>query len=329
MKVDSCLVAVTGGGGFIGSHLVETLVRRGCRVIVFDSFEKGKLSNLPSNDERITIKNVNLTSNIEGWKEDLKGADYLFDLAAKSPGNRDLYRNPADLVRTNVAITLNVARAAASASIQRIIFVSSSCVYDHKHARVPHKESDVNLPESHYGWSKLFGEEIYSAQAEQSGLSIGIGRIFNAYGPRESLGSPHVITEFITKAFGCARGNRTFEILGDGNQTRTFLFVSDAVEGLIKLAESDASTPINLGSVREIAINELAKLILHEAGIDAATVAFIHNPTDPRDIRRRAPDISKAKDTLGWEPKVDLEAGLRATTTWWQNLIARKGDVSS
>jgi GDP-D-mannose 3',5'-epimerase len=320
MRIDSKVVAITGGAGFIGSHLVDSLLARGCRVIVFDSLARGNMSNLPSKNERLTLKNIDLVSTARLERE-IEDVEVLFDLAAKSPGNRDLYKNPADLVSTNVGITLNVARAVSNVGVDRVVFVSSSCVYDHEKAVVPHIESDVGLSKlSYYGWSKLMGEAVYSAYAEQYGLRACVARIFNAYGPRESLKSPHVIPEFIMKAFECKKGSRTFEILGDGAQTRSFLFVSDAVEGLIRLAESGLSETVNFGSPREVSIRELATLVLHEVGVKPSDISFISSPVSPRDIRRRSPDISKANSLLSWKPNVELEEGLQITTKWWSRV---------
>jgi len=317
LRIDSRSVAVTGGGGFIGSHLVDSLIARDCQVTVLDSFDRGSLSNLKQNEEKLTVKNVDLIT-ANHLEREIEGIDVLFDLAAKSPGNRDLYRNAADLLCTNIAITLKVARAASSEAVARVVFASSSCVYDRPNVAIPNKETDLGIPLSYYGWSKLIGEEIYAAHGEQFGLNGCAARVFNAYGPRESLRSPHVIPDFILKAFECKAGNRHFEILGDGKQTRSFLFVSDVVEGLIKLAESSSREAMNFGSTREITINELASLILRELNVDESSVNFMHHPSDPRDVRRRAPDISKAQANLGWEPKTDLEEGLHLTTDWWR-----------
>ena len=324
MTIDSKIVAVTGGAGFIGSHLVDSLLARGCRVIVLDSLARGNLSNLPSNNEQLVLKNIDLASSATLERE-IENVEVLFDLAAKSPGNRDLYKNPADLVSTNVGITLKVAQAASKVGVDRVVFVSSSCVYDHEKAVVPHAESDVGVSKlSYYGWSKLIGETIYSAYAEQYGLNASVARIFNAYGPRESLSSPHVVPEFIMKAFECKKGNGTFEILGDGNQTRSFLFVTDAVEGLIRLAESGLTEPVNFGFPREVSIQELATLVLEEVGVKVSDVSFINNPGPPKDVRRRSPDISKANSLLGWKPNVELKEGLQITIKWWSRETSHK-----
>lgn len=148
-----------------------------------------------------------------------------------------------------------------------------------------------------------------------------MARLFNIYGPRESLRSPHVIPEFISKARDLKSGRTTtFEILGDGNQTRSFLYVSDAVSGLLKLAESNACETVNFGSEDETKVIDLATLILLAFGLDTMHVKFIHEPINPNDTRRRAADASKAKTLLDWQPTISLEQGLKTTINLFQKI---------
>ena len=321
MNIDGSKVTVTGGAGFIGSHLVEELLNRGCRVKVLDSFERGSTRNLQP-QEKLTVKQVNLQDSLN-LDADFAGSQVVFDLAAKVSGNRELYRSPADLLTTNIAITAKVARAAVKAQVERVVFISSSCVYDTPQVRIPHGEKDLALPlQSYYGWSKLIGETIYSAHHEQFGLKVAAARLFNVYGPRESLQSPHVIPEFIRKAFELKNSNReTFEVLGDGNQTRSFLYVSDAVSGLTNLAESEYCEAFNFGSEKEIKIKDLADVILQKAGLNPGRVSFTHEPINPIDVKRRAADTSKARTLLNWEPKVDLDEGLTNTIDWFTKTV--------
>jgi nucleoside-diphosphate-sugar epimerase len=318
LKLENLDVVVTGGAGFIGSNLVNALLSRGCKVTVFDSFERGSPENLPSNDKNLKLKKVDLR-NYEGLEKELQGADMLFDLAARVSGIRTLHDLPADMLDANAKATLLVAVAASKAKVGKAVFASSSCVYDHPKVAVPHQEDDVRVPQTSYGQSKLFGEGVYQACGEQYGLNFGIVRFFNVYGPQETLKSPHVIPDFIMKAFECKKGKKTFEILGDGKQTRSFMYISDAVEGLIRLAESERRGDIvNIGSDREISIQEVASLILGEVGIREDSVEFVHSPVHPKDVLRRAADIRRARTLLGWEPKVPLEEGLRTTIDWFR-----------
>lgn len=320
LKLENLNTVVTGGAGFIGSNLVNGLLSRGCRVTVFDSFERGKPSNLPADNGSLSLKNADLRTH-EGLEHELAGVDILFDLAARVSGIRTLHDLPADMLDSNAKATLHVAEAASKAKVGRVVFASSSCVYDHPLVKVPHQEDDVRVPQTSYGQSKLFGESVYQACGEQYGLKYGIVRFFNIYGPNETLKGPHVIPDFIMKSFACEKGKKTFEILGDGKQTRSFLYVSDAVEGVIKLAEADRSGDIvNIGSEREVSVEELARLVLKTVGVEDAGIKFVHSPVHPKDVRRRAADIRRAKELLGWAPKVTLENGLRATVDWFKGL---------
>ena len=310
-------MVVTGGAGFIGSNLVNTLLSRGCKVTVYDSFERGTPKNLPADEENLRLRSADLRD-YDGLEYELRGVDVLFDLAARVSGIRTLHDLPADMLDSNSRTTLHVAEAASKAKVGRAIFASSSCVYDHPKVKVPHQEDDVRVPQTSYGQSKLFGESVYQACGEQYGLKYGIARFFNIYGPNETLKGPHVIPDFIVKAFECKRGKKTFEILGDGKQTRSFLYVSDAIEGIIKLAEEERSGDIvNIGSDREVSVQELARMVLKTVGVKEAGIEFAHSPVHPKDVRRRAADIRTAKTLLGWEPKVRLEDGLRKTVDWF------------
>jgi nucleoside-diphosphate-sugar epimerase len=318
LKLENLNVVVTGGAGFIGSNLVAALLSRGCKVTVFDSFERGTPSNLPADDKNLTLKRADLRD-YDGFEYELQGVDVLFDLAARVSGIRTLHDLPADMLDSNARSTLHVAEAASKAKVGRAIFASSSCVYDHPRVKVPHQEDDVRIPQTSYGQSKLFGESVYRACGEQYGLKYAIVRFFNIYGPNETLKGPHVIPDFIMKAFECEKGKKTFEILGDGKQTRSFLYVSDAVDGVMRLAEVERSGDIvNIGSDREISVQELARLVLKTVGVRDAGIEFVHSPVHPKDVRRRAADIRTARTLLGWQPKVTLEDGLRTTVDWFK-----------
>jgi UDP-glucose 4-epimerase len=321
-RIDGKNVVVAGGAGFLGSHLVDALLGNDCTVTVLDSFERGSTANLPMKHEGLKVNKVDLLDFSE-IEDKLNGVDVLFEMAGKVTGNRDLYQSPASLIQINTGITLNVARAALKAEVERVVFASSSCVYDCSNVKVPTKEDDVEFPlQSYYGWSKLMGETIYSAYREQYGLNVGIARIFNAYGPRDSLRSPHVIPEFILKALDLKMGMRkTFDILGDGMQTRSFLYVTDVARGLVKLAESSDCGAFNLGAEQETRIIDLAYLILRKLDVNPEEIKFVHLPINPNDIRKRAADISKAKAILGWEPKVGFDDGLDATLEYYRKML--------
>ena len=285
---------------------------------MLDSFERGNPKNLPEDNSNLTLKRADLR-NVGDLEEQFRGVDVLFDLAGRVSGIRTLHDLPADMLDANAKTTLHEAEAASKAKVGRVVYSSSSCVYDHADARVPHREDDVGIPQTSYGQSKLFGESVYQACGVQYGLSYGIARFFNVYGPRETLKSPHVIPDFIMKAFECKKGKKTFEILGDGTQTRSFMYITDAVEGILKLAESERTGDIfNIGADREISVREIARLVLEQVGVDESRIEFVHSPVHPKDVMRRSADIQKAWDLLKWKPRIPLEEGLRTTIDWFR-----------
>jgi nucleoside-diphosphate-sugar epimerase len=315
-------VLITGGAGFIGSNLAKTLISEGCFVRIVDSFRRGDIRNLDgirygSNTEifDFDLTNPNLA------KEACKDVQIVFDLAADVFGVNGLFKNPGSLISNNVRISLNVAEACVSSGVEHLVFASSSCVYGYPNAKIPHEEHDRGLPSTFYGWSKLFGEVIYTAFSEESGLKYSVARIFNAFGPRESLHYPHVIPDFIMKAKACKEGSRDFEIIGDGLQTRSFIYIDDLVTGLIRLAEhKPLKEAINLGSSECIKMVDLAHLIIELFGLKPKDINFIYAQAHPNDIRKRSADCHKAYLLLGWEPKISLRKGLERTVQYMNQI---------
>lgn len=320
MRRKTCVV--TGGAGFIGANLVRKLLDLGAKVIVFDNLERGRMENLKAVEDQIDIFKVDIT---KGELPNVK-ADYVFHLAAKVFGVRRLHTDVANLMSSNIMGDIQVFRWAAKQGVQRLVYASSSCVYDFPGVSVPHVEYEEGIPNTFYGLSKFVGEKLLEAFKEDGLLEWSIARLFNVYGPLESLKSPHVIPEFFIKAYKILTGaTKEFEIIGDGEQTRSFLFVDDAVEGLVRLAVTPkaAYEVFNLGTNREMKIKDLAVLVLKTVGIDPKEVRFVHVPAPPRDIRRRSADYSKAKKILDWQPRVDLEEGLKITWMWMRRVLEK------
>jgi len=309
-------VLVTGGAGFIGSHLVEKLLSLGAEVTVVDNLERGKAENLQHCMEDITFIQTDLRKNFPKVNPDV-----VFDLAAKVFGIKNLYNTPATLMGDNVQIAINTMRNCLD--VEKYIYVSSSCVYDHDAVKIPHREDDVGLVNSFYGWSKLVGELFVEACRVEHGLNYTIVRPFNVYGPRESFKYPHVIPDFIKRAYECKfLGKQTFEILGDGRQTRSFTYVEDVVEGLILAAERGRPEAYNLGSERETTIHELAEMVWRLFDIKPKVVWL---PAVEGDVVRRCASGEKARRELGWTPKTSLEEGLRKTVNWYLSSVASSG----
>lgn len=314
-------VVVTGGAGFVGSHLVGELADRGASVKVFDNFSRGTPENLEGLRGKIDL----ITQDLARMSPDLLTADVVFDLAAAVFGVRHLYKKGADLLTLNLRITQNVLEAIAKDEVPRLVYVSSSCAYDFAGARVPHVEEDVQFPESCYGQSKFIGEAMCHALAEQYGTDIRMARLFNVYGPGDSGNSPHVIPDFMRKADAIARakkdghGGGPFEMIGDGEQTRAFCYIDDIVEGLLLLGSEYLEVPLkdriyNFGNADEVRMIAIAAMIKVMYGIGAHPFSFI--PAPDMDVRRRSADITRARTDLNWEPEVGLKEGLEKTREW-------------
>ena len=297
---------VTGGAGFIGSHLAERLVGQGYQIVILDDLSTGKIENIKAllksdNVEFIrgSVTNLSLLNRL------FKDAYYVFHLAAIPSVPRSI-ENPQASNEVNVGGTLNVLLAAKGNSIKKVIYASSSSVYGDTPA-LPKNEDMKPHPLSPYAVTKLAGEYYCEVFHKVYKLPTVCLRYFNVYGPRQNPDSQYaaVIPRFIKRV---SEGAPPI-IFDDGEQTRDFTFVKDAVEANILAAESDACGLFNISWGENITINELAKLVI---GIIGNTVEPIYQEPRLGDIRHSLADISKAK-TFGYEPKYNLEAGLGET----------------
>lgn len=299
-------VVVTGGAGFIGSHLTEELAERGYYVVILDNLSTGKRENI----EELLKKDA--VEFIRGSVTDLpllnrvfQDTDYVFHQAAIPSVPRSV-ENPQASLEANVAGTLNVLLAARDSGVKKVIYASSSSAYGDTPS-LPKREDMLPNPQSPYAVTKLAGEYYCQVFKEVYRLSTACLRYFNVYGPRQDPDSQYaaVIPRFIKRALQ----NRPPIVLGDGDQTRDFTFVKDAVLANILAAERNAEGVFNVGNGRNISINELARMILKSLGMDLETV---HEEPRPGDVRHSLADISKAK-TFGYEPRYSLEKGLEET----------------
>ena len=301
---------VTGGAGFIGSHLVDRLLNDNYDVTVIDNLERGDAENLKH------IANLQMIrEDLRHYRDQVAVDDdtVVFDLAAKVFGIRHLYAEPWTLMRDNVQITLNNLRRWSN--VEKYVYVSSSCVYDWDNVPLPHTESDVGYLNSFYGWSKLIGEILCQAVDEECGFNYTIIRPFNVYGPRESFQYPHVVPDFIKQTYEHKRdGVKTFTILGDGRQTRSFTYVADVVDGIVKAAERGGKTAYNLSSVTAIQMKDLAAMIWRLFDIEFDPV-YIPAPT--QEVKRRCGTAVKAINELNWHPATPLTTGLQHTIDWY------------
>lgn len=308
-------VLVTGGAGFIGSEVVKQLLTKGYQVIVADDLSK-KEAKVP--DECKFVK-IDLTNKLDTLSL-FKGVDYCIHLAAKIGGIGYFHKYPATILSENNKLYSSVFEAAVANKIKRIIYVSSSMVFESA-TKFPSKEEDLKeipAPFSSYGFSKLIGEQYCVAFKEEYGLDYTICRPFNAYGineaPGEEVGYAHVIPDIIQK---CLNGQYPLEILGSGNQTRCFTHVSDLARGIILAMESHKAIneDFNFGSEKEIKMIDLAKMIFELCGPNKP-FKVKHVKSFKYDVKKRVPSAKKAKRLLGWEQKVNLLDELPNVIDW-------------
>jgi len=305
-------VVVTGGAGFIGSHLAEELARRDYRVIILDDLSTGKVENIEDllGKENVEFIKGSITD-LPLLRELFRGVDYVFHQAALPSVPRSI-ENPQASHEVNVNGTLNVLLAAKENSLKKVLYTSSSSVYGDI-PTLPKKEDMVPHPLSPYAVTKLAGEYYCQVFYQVYGLPTVCLRYFNVYGPRQDPNSQYaaVIPSFIKRAL---EGNPPI-IFGDGEQTRDFTFVKDAVEASILAVESDACGLFNIAQGERITINELARLVTSIVGKNMEPV---HQEPRPGDIRHSLADISRAR-AFGYEPRCSLKEGLRETIRSFQH----------
>ena len=306
-------VLVTGGAGFIGSHLCELFLNKGYKVICFDNLMTGKLSNLShvikNKDFRFIEHNVSQYINIKS------PIDYILHFA--SPASPiDYLKYPIQTLKVGSLGTHN-ALGVAKAKKAKFLLASTSEVYGDPLVN-PQPESywgHVNCigPRGVYDEAKRFAEAITMAYHRYHGIDTKIVRIFNTYGERMREHDGRAIPNFISQALN----DRPITVYGRGDQTRSFCYVSDLIDGIYRLLMSKENYPTNIGNPAEMTILELAREIIRLTGSKSR---IIHEglPTDDPKVRR--PNISKAKDILKWHPKVDLETGLTRTINYFKNI---------
>ena len=298
---------VTGGAGFLGSHLCETLLEQGHRVICVDNLETGSLANVEHlRDDAFRFWNHDVTYHMEIDEP----VDVVYHLAAlASP--IDYLRLPLHSLKVGSYGTHN-ALGLAKFKRARFLLASTSEVYGDPQVH-PQPETywgHVNPigPRGVYDEAKRYAEAMTMAYYRQQGVDTAIVRIFNTYGPRMRSNDGRAIPNFLRQALEA----KPLTVYGDGSQTRSFCYVDDLIRGLVLLADSDEHLPVNLGNPGEFTILELAEAVLRLTG-SASQVVHEALPVD--DPQQRQPDITRAQQLLGWEPEIELEDGLRRTLT--------------
>ncbi|MBL8911454.1 MAG: NAD-dependent epimerase/dehydratase family protein [Archangium sp.] len=301
-------IVVLGGAGFLGSHLVDRVLNDGAvRVTAIDDLSTGRVRNLEAaqRDPRFAFIRHDITSPIPHSGP----VDVVFNLASpaspKDYESRWLETMRVGSIGTQHGLELAHAREAV------FVQASTSEVYGDP-LEHPQQESyagnvDPTSPRSVYDEAKRYGEALVSAFGRKKKLSTRIARIFNTYGPRMRLDDGRVVPQFIAQALS----GDDFTVQGDGSQTRSFCFVTDLIDGLVKLAAAEVFLPVNLGNPQELTVLELANAVKRAAGGGSGQIVFRELPTG--DPKRRRPDISRAQSLLGWSPRVSLSDGLATT----------------
>lgn len=311
-------VLVTGGAGFIGSHVVEILVEEGARVTVLDNLQSGNLKNL------VTIKNK--IKFIEGdctdrsiAKKACRGQEIVMNLAARVGGIEYNRTHQGTMLKDNLLIGTVMLEQAKDAGVERFLVVSSACVYP-RDCKIPTPETEGFLDEPEptnggYGWAKRMNEKLGMYYAEEFGMKVGIVRPYNCYGPRDHFDSKvsHVIPALIKRILD---DENPIMVWGSGKQTRAFLYVTDLAEGIIRAIEKyPIPDPVNLGSDEEVSISDLIKKIVSLTKVNSKIKFDLSKPDGSP---RRNSDNAKSKDVIGFTQKVNLDEGLRKTIEWYK-----------
>jgi dTDP-glucose 4,6-dehydratase len=304
---------VTGAAGFIGSHLSEALLDRGHTVVGIDNFitgDKTNVAHLAGRDFTLVAQDVTAPFDVDG------PVDFLFHWA--SPASPiDYLELPFETLRVGSYGTHNVLELARRKGA-RFATASTSEVYGDpkEHPQVESYWGNVNPigPRSVYDEAKRYAEAVTMAYHRYHKVETRIVRIFNTYGPRMRLRDGRAVPAFMSQALR----NEDVTIFGDGSQTRSFCYVSDLVDGILRLMDSDTPDPVNIGNPHEVTIAEIANTIIRLTG---STSRLVRRPLPVDDPKQRRPDITRARTILGWEPKVGLEEGLLKTVDYFKTKL--------
>ncbi len=318
-------VLVSGAGGFIGHHLVKRLKTDGYWV---------RGADLKNPEYEPTAADEFAILDLRRWDnclEATRGVDQVYNLAADMGGIGYITSSHADISRNNILINTHMLEASRLGGIKKFLFSSSACVYAQSKQNTPDiaplKEEDAYPadPEPGYGWEKLFTEELCKYFRRDYGMETRVVRFHNVYGPLGTYeGGKEKSPAALCRKVALAHDTDEVEIWGDGEQTRSYMYIDDCVEGLIKLMASSYREPLNLGTDRMITINQLLEMI---AKIGGKRLRIRHDLSKPQGVRGRNSDNTRLRQVLRWEPSTPLEDGLKITYLWIQSELRKAGRV--
>src|SRR5919112_1527312 len=319
-------VLVTGAGGFIGHHLTNYLVERGYWVRGVD-IKEPEYETTRAHDFQLL--------DLRFWDNCLKatqGIDEVYGLAANMGGIGFIETNKAVIVRDNTLINLNSIEAARINGVKRYLYTSSACIYPGYRQKetsvLPLKESDAYPADAEdgYGWEKLYMERVCRHYTEDFGLDTRVVRFHNIFGPLGTYdGGREKSPAAICRKIALAEDGEDIEVWGDGEQTRSYCYIDDCVEGIYRLMRSDYREPLNLGQDRMITVNELVDMVAAAAG---KQVRRRHDLAAPQGVRGRNSDNTRLREVLGWEPQLSLEEGLARTYAWIRAQLAERPEYA-
>jgi len=320
-------IIVCGAGGFIGSHLVRKLKAEGHSVLGVD-LKYPEFSAVETKDFLLyDLRNYRRCKDIfekKHWMD--HPYDEVYQLAADMGGAGFVFTgsNDADIMHNSGLINLNVAKSCVTHKIKKVFYSSSACIYPERNQLDPDNPNCAEDsaypadPDSDYGWEKIFSERLYAAFHRNYGLDIRVARFHNIFGPEGTWeGGREKAPAALCRKAAEARDGGSIDVWGDGEQTRSFLYIDECLEGVQRLMESDHREPINIGSEEMISINNLAKMAIDISGKDIS----IQNIPGPEGVRGRNSDNKLIGETLGWKPSCALYDGIKKTYTWIEQQV--------
>ena len=312
---------VLGAGGFIGGHLIKRLKKENYWVRGAD-LKHPMYGPLETDDFKIgDLRDPSIVANVID-----RPYDEIYQLAADMGGAGYIFtgENDAEIMHNSALINLNVLEACQKTGNKRIFYSSSACIYPEHNQLNP--ESPLTEegsaypanPDSEYGWEKLFSERLYLSFGRNYGIDVRIARYHNIYGPRGSWNDGREkVPAAMCRKVAAAKDGGTIEMWGDGDQTRSFLFVDECIEGTLRLMRSNWTGPVNIGSVEMVSINQLAQMVMNVAGKNLS-IQYIEGPTG---VRGRTSDNRLIQEKLNWAPQESLQSGLEKTYPWIQEQV--------